>query len=75
MLRRGKQYELANRRVIYVNHKLDNRYGSSKIISHDRRECPSFSVEKLADIWTSALENDVVCVDEGQFVGVEQERK
>ena len=47
--------------------KLDNRYCSDKIISHDKTEIPAISVNNTNEIVKLSKDVDVIAIDEVQF--------
>lgn len=51
-----------------INHSLDDRYGKSKIVSHDDISIPCYDMTKLSEIYnTDFLEYNTIIINEAQF--------
>jgi thymidine kinase len=64
-----RRYNNTNKKLLVVNHKLDNRYGDSIISSHDKIQLKCVSLENLEDIKESEEYKsvDIIFIEEGQF--------
>lgn len=63
-----QKYKILGEPVLAINHKLDERYGKNKIISHDKKESDCICIENLMDI-TSEEEylRKIIIIEEAQF--------
>jgi len=59
----------AGRRVVACKHRLDRRYDPNRLITHDGRSFPAFSVGESTEIVPYAAGADVAGLDEAQFFG------
>jgi thymidine kinase len=64
-----RRYKNTEKKILVINHKLDNRYGESIISSHDKIQLKCVSLENLEDMksldeYKSA---DIIFIEEGQF--------
>ena len=77
LLRRLRLATIAKQKVIVFKPKIDDRYASDAVVSHDARRVASTSVAQAADIWNGVVAADgkprfeVVGVDEAQFFGLD----
>jgi len=71
LLRRIRRYEAIGYKVLVVNYAQDTRYGTHKIVSHDKTSCDATTVLRLAEVETEVQKGlyQVVVIDEGQFYG------
>ena len=71
LIRHIRQYKFLKKNVISINHKINKRYGSDKIITHDKEEVNDcINLEKLSDLLliSDVFErSDVIIIDELQF--------
>ena len=68
VLRRVRRAVIARQHVLLFSHRLDERYTSSGITSHDRRTYDAFHVSSTASIAeTIQPDSNVVVIDEAQF--------
>jgi len=63
------RFKLLNRKILAINHIFDKRYGSDKIISHDRNEEACVQIEKLKPLLDNLeyKEADIIVIEEGHF--------
>jgi thymidine kinase len=72
LLRVINKYKILNKNIIVINHIINNRYGSTKLITHDKKEYNdclilenlSYLEKNYKDIFTSC---DVIIIEELQF--------
>jgi len=57
------------RKTLCLTSSLDNRYGSSSIVTHDRESCPALATKTLLDLQqlTDFQKADCVIIEEAQF--------
>ena len=70
LIRRASRFQSIGKKVLAVNHKLDDRYGTSKISSHDQRIWDqSISLDRLTGLEKTEQykESDVIMIEEVQF--------
>lgn len=74
LLRQGRRYELAGKRVLYVKPVTDDRYSEAAVVTHDRKQTDALQVDPddtSAIIkyvkWVLKENPDAVLIDEGQF--------
>ena len=67
LLRRVRRYQSIGYRVLVVNYAADTRYGTDRIISHDREFEAAVCVSTLAEITPLLSTYQVLAVDEAQF--------
>ncbi len=67
LIRRLKRAMIARQKVAIFKPKIDTRYSTTEIVSHDKQKIKSQVVEKPAEILHLALEAQVVGIDEAQF--------
>lgn len=69
LIRRIRRFQSIGKRVMVVNHTLDNRDGSSNVATHYGDNVDSLKYSNLMNfVNIYNLSNyDVVCIDEGQF--------
>lgn len=67
LTRLANRYRLGGKNVFVVKPLVDNRYDACTVSTHDGRKLPAVSVEKLADVFTLANFDTVICVDEGHM--------
>ncbi len=68
--RRVNRYRSIGKRVLVVNHKLDNRYSDKEVVVTHSGE--SLDAIKVSDLkWVVPINHDVIAIDEGQmFTGL-----
>ncbi len=67
LIRRLKRAMIARQKVAIFKPKIDTRYSTTEIVSHDKQKIKSRVVEKPEEILHLALEAQVVGIDEAQF--------
>ena len=68
LLRRIRRAQIANMSTIIFKPQIDTRYSKNKIVSHNNNSMESEIIEKTKDIFNIGKNNDVVGVDEAQFL-------
>ena len=64
------RYKSIGKKILAVNHKINNRYGTCNIISHDSKELDDcIVVERLHELKQNKLylESDIIIIEELQF--------
>ncbi len=70
LIRRARRAQYARQQVQLFKPVLDDRYGTTRIASHDQRALECVALERIEDIHTHLdPETDVVGLDEAQFFG------
>ncbi len=67
LIRRLRRAMIARQKVAIFKPKIDTRYSSTEIVSHDKQKIKSIAVETPQEILEKALEAQVVGIDEAQF--------
>jgi len=70
LIRKKNLYTILGKRILPVNHSMNDRYGdSTEIITHNKKKIKDcMSVENLSDISEEQINNsDVIIIDELQF--------
>ncbi len=67
LIRVINEYKLANKSVLVFKPKLDDRYGSIEVVSHDKERVPAVEVIEPKEIIDYILSADVIAIDEIQF--------
>ena len=71
LIRSIRQYKFLNKNVLCINHKINQRYGSSNIITHDKEEITDcISLDKLSSVYLFGKmfkHADVIIIEELQF--------
>lgn len=67
LIRRLRRAIIARQKVEIFKPKIDNRYSSEEVVSHDRNSIQSTSVDVSSNILLLAGGVDVVGIDEAQF--------
>jgi len=62
-------YKILKKTLFIINHKLDDRYGTNSIISHDKKSFPSNNCLTLMENISNTNYNtcDVIIIEEAQF--------
>lgn len=68
LIRRLKRAKFARQRVEIFKPSIDRRYSDSDVVSHDQNAIPSTPVDTSSTILLLAGDNDVVGIDEAQFL-------
>jgi thymidine kinase len=70
LLKEIHKYKFLNKKLLIINHTINKRYGTDKIITHDQISCKdSISLEKIVDIYDlpNFEEADIIIIEEVQF--------
>lgn len=67
LIRRLRRAQIARQKVIIFKPKIDNRYSTNQIVSHNTQALESIVIEKAAEILTLVKDAQVVGIDEAQF--------
>lgn len=67
LIRLLRRAVIARQKVEIFKPKIDNRYSTQEIVSHDKQKIKSRSINKPEEILKHALESQVVGIDEAQF--------
>ena len=71
LLRRLKRAEFAKLNIAVFKSKVDKRYDTQKIVSHNENSIQAIAVERAKDILKLANKAQVVAIDEAQFFNSE----
>ena len=71
LLRRLKRAEFAKLNIAVFKPKVDKRYDSQKVVSHDENVIKAIAIDSAKDILKLANEAQVVAIDEAQFFNSE----
>ncbi len=67
LIRRMKRAKIAQQKTIIFKPKVDTRYSSDKVVSHNSNSIDSIPVDKAEDILQLANGYEVIGIDEAQF--------
>lgn len=67
LIRRLKRARIANQKVEVFKPKIDTRYSSLEVISHDENSVQSIVIDKSEEILMHVGHADVIGIDEAQF--------
>lgn len=70
LIKIANRFKSINKKIIAVNHRINNRYGSCNIVSHDSKElddCVVIDKLELLNNNPKYLEADIVLIEELQF--------
>lgn len=68
LIRRLKRARIARQRVEIFKPKVDNRFSTEEVVSHDENSIPSTPVESASSILLLTNDVEVVGIDEAQFL-------
>lgn len=68
LIRRLRRAQIAKQKVIIFKPRIDNRYRSDRIVSHNDQSLPSIVIDNAREIQSLAKEFQVVGIDEAQFL-------
>jgi thymidine kinase len=71
LIRRLRRAQIAKQKVAIFKPKIDKRYGTEYIVSHNLQRIPSQEIADCREILNRAKEADAVGIDEAQFFGPE----
>lgn len=68
-LKRGRDYRDSGKRVVFAKSKIDNRYATDRIATHDGDTEPAIAVESISQLlgMQHVIEADMLVLDEAQF--------
>jgi len=69
LIRRLRRAQIARQKVAIFKPRIDRRYGSDHIVSHNLQRIPSQEVSDCGEILKKAVDADAVGIDEAQFFG------
>ena len=66
-----KRFRILKKQMMIINHTIDNRYDTSKIVSHDQEKIDCLAVDKLIPLLETEdyRKSDVIVIEEAQFFG------
>ena len=67
LIRRLRRAEIAKMNVIIIKPRLDDRYSSRHVVSHNQSKLESIPVKDSSEIINQSKDADVVGIDEAQF--------
>lgn len=69
IIRLINRYKILNKKILAINHEIDNRYGENKIISHNKEKIDCINLKNLKPIMeTEDYKNsEVIVIEEAQF--------
>jgi thymidine kinase len=67
LIRRLRRAQIAKQKVAIFKPRIDTRYSSNHLISHNKQKIPSKSVKKAEDILKLVGDCQVIGIDEAQF--------
>ena len=67
MIRRVRRYKIAGKTTVVIKYAADTRYSVESCATHDKQFWEAISAMSLKDVYETALQYDVVAIDEGQF--------
>ena len=64
-----KRFRILKKQMMIINHSIDNRYDTAKIVSHDQEKIDCLAVDKLIPLIDSDdyQKSDVIVIEEAQF--------
>ena len=64
-----KRYRILNKHLLIINHSIDDRYDTSKIVTHDQEKIDCLATDKLMPLIESSdyQKSDVIVIEEAQF--------
>lgn len=71
LIRRLRRAQIAKQRVAIFKPRIDTRYSSDKIVSHNDQSIPSVVVDNPREIWNKAQAAQVIGIDEAQFFSLD----
>lgn len=67
LIRRIRRYIAAQQKCLILKYTKDTRYHTNNIATHDQIMCEAIPCAQLRNFESTALEHDVIGIDEGQF--------
>lgn len=71
LIRRLRRAQIAKQRVAIFKPRIDTRYSTDKIVSHNDQSIPSVVVDNPREIWNIAQTAQVIGIDEAQFFSLD----
>jgi thymidine kinase len=71
LIRRLRRAQIAKQEVLIFKPKIDNRYSTHQIVSHNEQSLPSIVIDNPREILELAKNAQVIGIDEGQFFSQE----
>ena len=68
LIRRLKRAKFAKQKVEIFKPSIDTRYSDNDVVSHDQNSIPSTPIDSSTSILLLAGDNDVIGIDEAQFL-------
>ena len=68
LIRRLKRAKFAKQKVEIFKPSIDTRYSDNDVVSHDQNSIPSTPIDSSSSILLLAGDNDVIGIDEAQFL-------
>ena len=69
LIRRIRRAEIAKMKTLIFKPKIDDRYSSNHVVSHNQSKLESMLVNNAQEILDNSNEIDVIGIDEAQFFG------
>ena len=67
LIRRLRRAQIARQNVLIFKPRIDNRYGSDRIVSHNTQSLDSIVIGKAKEIMELSVNAQVIGIDEVQF--------
>ncbi|KAJ8367535.1 hypothetical protein AAFF_G00315080 [Aldrovandia affinis] len=67
LMRRVRRFQIAQYRCLVIKYAKDTRYCDQGMATHDRYTMEAVPSSRLGDVFTLALDAEVIGIDEGQF--------
>ena len=71
LIRRLRRAQIAKQKVKIFKPKIDSRYSSDSIVSHNEQSLPSILIENISDVLKFSIDAQVIGIDEAQFFNEE----
>ena len=71
LIRRIRRAEIAKMKTLIFKPKIDDRYSSNHVVSHNQSKLESMLVKNAQEILDNSENIDVIGIDEAQFFGDE----
>jgi thymidine kinase len=69
LIRKIRKYQVLKKKILVINHSLDNRYGKHNIITHNKQENECVSTNNLLSLLDTTYykESYIIVIEEAQF--------
>lgn len=67
LIRECKQLRSIGKKVLVVNHSLDKRYSTKRIVSHDKHSVDCVMINNIQSLTDTVKEYDAILINEAQF--------